>query len=139
MTRSLLFIVAAATLFAGSAQAGTLTGTVKLKVVGYRADGIDTSSSTSSETKTVNVADIREVTHPSSWYYAVETKRGTMLASEMTMAVGGKTATFTGTDINPPQGSAANLVEAAHRQLNPGSPIGPVSKGRTPHGRKHHH
>ncbi len=130
MIRSLNSLALAALTFAASAQAAA-GGTVKLKVVGYRSDGIDTSSSTSSEMKTVNVADIRQVSHASSWYYAVETKRGTLLASEMSLAVGNKTATFTGADSNPPEGSGASLVEAARRQVSPAAAIkAPVARGR---------
>ena len=96
---------------------------VKLKVVGYRTDGIDTSQLGSEALKFVRSSDIKSVSHPSSWYYAVETTgsagQHTFLASEISVSVGNKIAKFTGAAANAPEGSSASLVAAARQQVSP--------------------
>jgi hypothetical protein len=111
---------------------------VKLKVVGYRTDGIDTSELGSEQLKFVRSCDIKSVSHPSSRYYAVETTGSagehTFLASEISVAVGKKIAKFTGAAANAPEGSSAILVAAARQQVSPQRAVAKVAG----HGRRHH-
>jgi hypothetical protein len=122
------FILAAAVMLAPTAAMASKrpvlgSETVTLNVVGYRTDGIDTSHTGAGQIETVKATDIRRISHPSSWYYAVEmgglAGKRTLLASEISVAVGSKVAKFTSADANPPEGSADSLLNAARRQVSP--------------------